>query len=96
MNELVSNLKSIKFFAWISQWREKAQQARTAELNLWVKNIYNSLAFSTIYGLGPIFITLISFACFIFIAKGELTVSIAFTALSLFSMLRQPLNMIRE
>jgi hypothetical protein len=33
---------------------------------------------------------------FIFIAKGELTVSIAFTALSLFSMLRQPLNMIRE
>ncbi|KAJ9111103.1 hypothetical protein QFC19_001302 [Naganishia cerealis] len=94
MNELISNIKFIKFFAWIDQWRNKAQQARTVELNLWVKNIYNSLMFSSIYGLGPIFITLISFACFIFIAKGELTVSIAFTALSLFSMLRQPLNMI--
>lgn len=70
MNELVSNLKSIKFFAWIDQWRAKAQEARTAELNLWVKNIYNSLAFSTIYGLGPIFITLISFAWWVRGGKG--------------------------
>lgn len=62
MNEVVNNLKSIKFFAWIDHWRNRAQQARTAELNLWVKNIYNSLMFSTIYGLGPILITLISFA----------------------------------
>lgn len=36
--------------------------------------------------------TLVSFTWYIFVAKGKLTVATAFTSLSLFSMIRQPVS----
>lgn len=73
----------------------------------------NSVFFSLLWNLAPLFVTLISFyrsvlmsrrvpassradayLSFIFIAQRELTVSVAFTAISLFTMVRMPLNVI--
>ena len=70
----------------------------------------NSVFFSLLWNVAPLLVTLVAFyrqvpctfsikgtiltLSFIFIAQRELTVSVAFTAISLFSMVRQPLNVI--
>ncbi|WRT70588.1 uncharacterized protein IL334_007586 [Kwoniella shivajii] len=94
MNELIGAIQFIKFFAWIEQWKGRAAKARAEEMKQMVRSLINGIGFSLIWSLAPIFVTLISFTCYIFVAKRELTVSVAFTAISLFSMLRMPLNVI--
>nr|XP_019008083.1 ATP-binding cassette transporter [Kwoniella pini CBS 10737]OCF46864.1 ATP-binding cassette transporter [Kwoniella pini CBS 10737] len=94
MNELIGAIQFIKFFAWIEQWKNRAAEARAKEMKQMVRSLINGIWFSLLWSLAPIFVTLVSFFCYIVIAKRELTVSVAFTAISLFSMLRMPLNVI--
>ncbi|WWC92185.1 uncharacterized protein L201_007139 [Kwoniella dendrophila CBS 6074] len=94
MNELIGAIQFIKFFAWIEQWKNRAADARAKEMKQMVRSLFNGIWFSLLWSLAPIFVTLVSFFCYIVIAKRELTVSVAFTAISLFSMLRMPLNVI--
>jgi len=37
MNELISSIKFIKFFGWTENWKQKALDAREAEMRLWIK-----------------------------------------------------------
>lgn len=37
MNELISSIKFIKFFGWTENWKQKALDARNAEMRLWIK-----------------------------------------------------------
>lgn len=90
-SETVTNIKFIRFFAWTSLFEKRTREARKAEMALWVRNMGLSLLFNGVFTLGPILITLVSFISFIYLAKGELTVSVAFTSLTLFSMIRQPM-----
>ncbi|WVF67988.1 hypothetical protein IAT40_002750 [Kwoniella sp. CBS 6097] len=91
MNELIG---AIQFFAWIEQWKGRAADARAKEMKQLVRSLINTVWFSLLWSLAPIFVTLVAFFCYIAIEKRELTVSVAFTAISLFSMLRLPLNVI--
>lgn len=90
-SETVTNIKFIRFFAWTSLFEKRTREARKAEMKLWIRNMALSLLFNGVFTLGPILITLVSFISFIYFAKGELTVSVAFTSLTLFSMIRQPM-----
>lgn len=92
MTELIGAITFIKFFAWTGKWKERAMQARDAELKQMVRSILNSLAFYVLWGLVPVCITLMAFFSFIYFQHGKLTVDVAFTALALFQMLRMPLN----
>ena len=94
MNELIGAITFIKFFAWTDKWKKRAVDARNNELKQEVRSIINGLYFSLLWSLVPILVTLCSFFCYIVIAKQELTVAVAFTSISLFSMLRMPLNAI--
>ncbi|WVQ85985.1 hypothetical protein IAT38_008153 [Cryptococcus sp. DSM 104549] len=94
MNELIGAIQFIKFFAWIEQWKGRAADARAKEMKQMVRSLINGIWFSMLWSLAPILVTLVSFFCYIVIEKRELTVSVAFTAISLFSMLRMPLNVI--
>ncbi|KAK8850432.1 hypothetical protein IAR55_004350 [Kwoniella newhampshirensis] len=94
MSELIGAIQFIKFFAWLEQWKERAADARRKEMKQMIRSLLNSIAFSLLWYIAPILVTLVSFFCYIVIAKRELTVSIAFTAISLFGMLRMPLNII--
>ncbi|KAG1843494.1 hypothetical protein F4604DRAFT_1938195 [Suillus subluteus] len=49
--------------------------------------------FSLIWTSAPILVSLISFFTFVY-QGNQLTVSVAFTSIALFSMIRQPLNVI--
>ena len=67
--------------------------ARKKELSWMVKSRINSVLFSAIWTLAPILVSVVSFASYIW-AGNQLTVSVAFTAISLFAMVRAPLNVI--
>ncbi|BEI93418.1 uncharacterized protein CcaverHIS019_0510460 [Cutaneotrichosporon cavernicola] len=92
MNELISGISFIKFFAWTEKWKQRAQDARNNELSQMIRSIINSMFFQLMWMLVPIFVTLSAFFCYIYFAKKDLTISVAFTALTLFNMLRTPLN----
>ncbi|TRM65424.1 hypothetical protein BD626DRAFT_454236 [Schizophyllum amplum] len=93
LNELISAIKFIKFFAWETRWIERVTDARTYELKWMVKSRINSVLFYMLWAVAPILISVTSF--FVFVATGhKLTVSTAFTAITLFNMIRQPLNTI--
>ncbi|WVR08508.1 hypothetical protein IAU60_005563 [Kwoniella sp. DSM 27419] len=94
MNELIGAIQFIKFFAWIEQWKNRASDARAQEMKQMIRSLINGIWFSLLWSLAPIFVTLVAFFCYIVIEKRELTVSVAFTAISLFQMLRMPLNVI--
>ena len=52
----------------------------------------NSVCFSLIWTTAPILVSVLSFFTYVYVGGRELTVGTAFTAISLFGMLRQPLN----
>jgi len=93
LNELLGAIKFIKFFAWEGRWTERTMDAREKELTWMVKSRINSVLFSAIWTLAPILVSVVSFASYIWLGN-QLTVSVAFTAISLFAMVRAPLNVI--
>ncbi|KAG9310797.1 hypothetical protein JVU11DRAFT_8649 [Chiua virens] len=93
LNELISAVKFIKFFAWEERWIDRTMDARGVEMNWMVKARLNSIIFTTIWNSAPILVSLISF--FVYIYQGnQLTISVAFTSITVFNMIRQPLNII--
>jgi len=93
LNELLGAIKFIKFFAWEERWTQRTMDARKKELSWMVKSRINSVLFSAIWTLAPILVSVVSFASYIWLGN-QLTVSVAFTAISLFAMVRAPLNVI--
>ncbi|KAI0092260.1 multidrug resistance-associated ABC transporter [Irpex rosettiformis] len=93
LNELITAVKFIKFFAWEDRWIQRALDAREVELQWLIKARVNSICFSLIWTTAPIAVSVTAF--FAYIMQGnQLTVGTAFTAIALFGMLRAPLNVI--
>ncbi|KAL1762723.1 hypothetical protein FB107DRAFT_198344 [Schizophyllum commune] len=91
LNEVVTAIKFIKFFAWESRWIERTLDARENEMKWMIKARLNTVLFYTLWSLTPILISATSFC--VFVATGhQLTIATAFTAIALFTMLRWPLN----
>ena len=93
-NEVLQGVRVLKLFAWRKPFEQKLNDKRDFEL----KQIYRSAIFSTVstflWGATPIFVTLATFAIYAAIPGNELTAARAFTSLSLFNILRFPLNAI--
>lgn len=93
LNELINAVKFIKFFAWEDKWIERVQDARAVELKWMTSARINSVMFYLLWMCAPVLVSIFSF--FVFTALGnELTVSVAFTSIALFNMVRTPLNVI--
>ncbi|KAJ6631472.1 multidrug resistance-associated ABC transporter [Mycena sp. CBHHK59/15] len=102
LNELISAVKFIKFFAWEQRWIDRALNARNIEIKWMIKARINGVGFYALWITAPIFISVISFFTYVMLGN-ELTISTAFTAIALFNMIRfvvsssqyvQPLNVI--
>ncbi|KAF8554053.1 hypothetical protein OG21DRAFT_1497299 [Imleria badia] len=93
LNELIGAVKFIKFFAWEERWIDRAMDARGVEMNWIVKARLNSIVFTLIWTSAPILVSVISFFAYVY-QGNKLTVSVAFTSIALFGMIRQPLNVI--
>ncbi|KAJ7104581.1 hypothetical protein C8R43DRAFT_1047311 [Mycena crocata] len=93
LNELISAVKFIKFFAWEQRWIDRTLTARNEEIKWMIKARINGVGFYCLWIVSPILISVISFFTYVMLGH-ELTISTAFTAIALFSMIRQPLNVI--
>ncbi|PFH52248.1 hypothetical protein AMATHDRAFT_2254 [Amanita thiersii Skay4041] len=91
VNELLQNIRFLKFYGWESQWTERTMKARETELSWRVKQNFLSTGISFLWTWLPSATALIAFLCYTIIAGESLTVSKAFTAIALFSYLQGPM-----
>lgn len=91
-NEVLQNIRIIKYFAWEDRFGAMVNEKRRAELRA-IRNRYILWTFAATLWFGiPLLITFFSFLLYTKVEKKPLKPSIAFTALSLFSLLRIPLD----
>ncbi|KAI9677492.1 MAG: hypothetical protein M1817_006446 [Caeruleum heppii] len=95
-NEVLQNIRIIKFFAWEQRFGHIVNEKRSVELKA-LRNRYIlwSVAAMVWYG-APLLITFLSFLIYTVVEKKDLIPSTAFTALSLFSILRIPLDQLAD
>ncbi|GAA5884595.1 hypothetical protein JCM3774_004798 [Rhodotorula dairenensis] len=89
VQELLNSIRTLKMFAWERPSMDRIGEARRVELERVKKRakVYAGLMFLST-GV-PAVVTLSTFGCYIFVQKKSLTASTAFTAMSLFGLLRE-------
>ena len=94
MNEVLTGIRVIKYYCWEKPFKGKIDEIRNAELKLHTKMTY--LMNSGIDMLMTLIPQLVPLACFSLYPSVEgkpLTSSVAFTSISLFSILQMPFAM---
>jgi ABC-type multidrug transport system fused ATPase/permease subunit len=95
-NEVLQNIRIIKFFAWEHRFSKNVNEKRAAELKA-LRSKYILWAFAVaVWNTVPVVITFFSFLTYTIVEKKPLYPSIAFTAISLFSILRVPLDQLGD
>ncbi|KAJ6292464.1 hypothetical protein OIU78_024607 [Salix suchowensis] len=93
MNEILAAMDTVKCYAWEKIFQFRVQSVRTDELSLF-RSAQLLFAFNSfIVNIIPVVVTLVSFSTFTLLG-GDLTPAKAFTSLSLFQVLRYPLNIL--
>ncbi|KAK2876925.1 hypothetical protein Q8A67_021021 [Cirrhinus molitorella] len=97
MNEILNGIKVLKLYAWEVSFKEKILQIRQKELNVLRKTAYLSALSTMAWTSAPFLVALTSFAVFVTVdEKNILDAEKAFVSLSLFNILRFPLNMLPQ
>ncbi|KAL5121776.1 Transporter of the ATP-binding cassette (ABC) [Pleosporales sp. CAS-2024a] len=95
-NEVLTNIRIIKYFAWEQRFVGLVNAKRYMELkHLRTRYILWAVA-ATIWSGSPVFITFFSFYVYTTVEHKPLIPSVAFTALSLFQILRIPLDQLAD
>ncbi|KAA8641709.1 uncharacterized protein ATNIH1004_011845 [Aspergillus tanneri] len=95
-NEILQNIRIIRYFAWEQRFQDIVDEKRKAELKaLRFRYILWSVIAIVFFGT-PILITFASFFLYTVVEKKDLTPSVAFPALSLFTLLRVPLDQLAD
>ncbi|KAK2756549.1 hypothetical protein FQN54_005442 [Arachnomyces sp. PD_36] len=95
-NEVLQNIRIIKYFAWEQRFEDIVNDKRRGELKYLRKRyVLWTLAATLWYG-SPILITFSSFFIYTVIEGKELVPSVAFPALSMFALLRIPLDQLAD
>ncbi|GLT67383.1 hypothetical protein SLA2020_396970 [Shorea laevis] len=93
MNEILAAMDTVKCYAWEKSFQSRVQTLRNDELSWYRRAQLLSALNSFILNSIPVVVTVVSFGKFTLLG-GDLTPSKAFTSLSLFAVLRFPLNML--
>ncbi|RAL67474.1 hypothetical protein DID88_008229 [Monilinia fructigena] len=95
-NEVLENIRIIKYFAWEKRFTDIVNDKRADELKaLRLKYIIWAFAVA-VWNTVPVVITFFSFLYYTVEEKKPLYPSVAFTAISLFSILRVPLDQLGD
>ncbi|KAI9661586.1 MAG: hypothetical protein M1821_008824 [Bathelium mastoideum] len=95
-NEVLTNIRIIKFFAWEQRFMDQVDDVRTKEM-LRLRSRYLVWAIAaTVWSGAPVLITFLSFLVYTMVEDKPLPPSVAFTALSLFTILRVPLDQVAD
>ncbi|RIA90254.1 P-loop containing nucleoside triphosphate hydrolase protein [Glomus cerebriforme] len=92
MNELLQAIRIIKFFAWEDQFQKKIIDARENELKEIKSRLMQWVYMGNIWMCLPLVIMLSVFMTYTKLLGNELSATVAFTALTLFNMLRHALD----
>ncbi|KAI4203953.1 MAG: hypothetical protein LQ348_001366 [Seirophora lacunosa] len=95
-NEVLQNIRIIKYFAWEVRFGQIVNEKRRAELKALRRRYILWTAAATVWFGVPLLITFFSFMIYTLVEKKPLIPSVAFTALSLFSILRIPLDQLAD
>ncbi|KIK63814.1 hypothetical protein GYMLUDRAFT_40900 [Collybiopsis luxurians FD-317 M1] len=93
LSEVIGAIKFIKFFAWEHKWTDRVMAEREKEMRWMLKGRINSVMFYILWQTTPILVSIISFMSYVLLGN-ELNISVAFTAIALFGMIRTPLNVL--
>ena len=95
-NEVLQNIRIIKYFAWELRFAQIVNEKRRVELRALRKRYILWALAATVWTGVPLLITFFSFLVYTVVEKRPLIPSVAFTALSLFSLLRIPLDQLAD
>uniref|UniRef100_A0A8C7LIJ5 Canalicular multispecific organic anion transporter 2-like n=1 Tax=Oncorhynchus kisutch TaxID=8019 RepID=A0A8C7LIJ5_ONCKI len=97
MNEILNGIKVLKLYAWESSFKEKVLEIRQKELNVLRKTAYLGALSTMAWTSAPFLVALTTFAVYVTVDKNNiLDAEKAFVSLSLFNILRFPLNMLPQ
>ncbi|KAK3559875.1 hypothetical protein QTP86_026191, partial [Hemibagrus guttatus] len=97
MNEILNGMKVLKLYAWELSFKEKILQIRQKELSVLRKSGYLSALSVVAWTSAPFLVSLTTFAVYVNVDKSNiLDAEKAFVSLSLFNILRFPLNMLPQ
>ncbi|BCS21501.1 putative ABC bile acid transporter [Aspergillus puulaauensis] len=90
VTEVLQGIRQIKFGALEQQWQDRIKEKRKLELNLlWKTSVYTT-GMVSVWLMGPLLLSAISLTVYA-LTRGELSPSVAFTALSIFGSLESSL-----
>ncbi|KAG7839730.1 hypothetical protein KL942_003341 [Ogataea angusta] len=95
-NEAFQNIRIIKYFAWEDKFADTIMKIREEELGYLVGRCVVWALLIFLWLVVPTVVTLITFYAYTVIQGSPLTSPIAFTALSLFTLLRGPLDALAD
>ncbi len=95
-NEVLQNIRIIKYFAWEQRFGQIVNEKRAVELRALRNKYILWTGAATVWFGVPLLITFFSFLLYTVVEKRPLIPSVAFTALSLFGILRYPLDQLAD
>lgn len=96
LNEAFQAIRIIKFFSWEENFQSDIDEIREAELSVLMRRSLVWAMSSFVWYITPTIVTSAAFWFYIYIQGEVLTTPVAFTALSLFSLLRTPLDQLSD
>ena len=92
LNECLQNMRIVKYFAWENNILNEIKSLRQKELGFLLKKSLLWSVTSFLWFVTPTLVTGVTFAIYIFVQQQELNAPLAFTTLSLFTLLKTPLD----
>ncbi|XP_072339968.1 ATP-binding cassette sub-family C member 3 isoform X2 [Scyliorhinus torazame] len=97
MNEILNGIKVLKLYAWEKSFEQKVLAIRQKELSILKKAAYLNALSTFTWTTAPFLVALTSFAVYVTVDENNvLDAQRAFVSLSLFNILRFPLNMLPQ
>ena len=94
MSEIISGIKIIKMYAWEGSFMQKVIEIRKQELRFVRKSMILSASWDFSITCLPFFVSLATFAVYVYIEKGILTAEKAFVSIALFNIMKYPFSVI--
>lgn len=86
LQELINGVRTVKLFGWSAAFRDRVEAKRRVELRWLVRDWFVRYAYTLLWALMSLLVPLLAFWSYVKLQGEELTVAVAFTALSLFSL----------
>ncbi|SCW01463.1 LAFE_0E00166g1_1 [Lachancea fermentati] len=92
INEVLGSIKNVKYLSWEIHFQKLILNLRRKEVSLLVKKLYCWTGIHFLFFVAPTLVTALTFSLSVFVQKEKISIPCAFTTLSLFAILRAPIN----